>query len=141
ASEADDTYGEEIVVTARKKNERALDVPVAITAISDVQIARYGTSDLSSLGQQVPQVMFTRNPSGNGANISIRGVGTNTSADDGIEQAVSVTIDGVGTARGRVLQSGLFDISNVQVLKGPQALYFGKNSPGGVIVVESKGPT
>lgn len=132
---------EDIIVTARKRAERLIDVPVAITALDTKALARYATSDLSAVGTQIPQVMFSRNPSGNGANINIRGVGTNTSADDGVEQAVSVNIDGVPTARGRILQTGLFDIGNVQVLKGPQALYFGKNSPGGVIVVESKGPT
>src|SRR5262249_39745532 len=56
-------------------------------------------------------------------------------------QAVSVNIDGVPTARGRILQSAIFDLADVQVLKGPQALYFGKNSPAGTVVVESAGPT
>lgn len=136
------TAGEgDIIVTARKRAERLIDVPVAVTALTSQQLARYATSDISQVGRQIPQVMFTRNPSGNGANINIRGVGTNTSADDGVEQAVSVNIDNVPTARGRILQTGLFDLDNVQVLKGPQALYFGKNSPGGSIVIESKGPT
>jgi iron complex outermembrane receptor protein len=142
AAEAGTEVGsEDIIVTARKRAERLIDVPVAVTALDDKALARYATADISAVGTQIPQVMFTRNPSGNGANINIRGVGTNTSADDGVEQAVSVNIDGVPTARGRILQTGLFDIGNVQVLKGPQALYFGKNSPGGVIVIESKGPT
>jgi iron complex outermembrane receptor protein len=131
---------QEIVVTARKRSERELDVPASISVVTAQSLDRYAAADLNTVGQQIPQVMFTKNPSGNGANINIRGVGSNTSADDGIEQSVSVNVDGVPTARGRILETGLFDIGQVQVLKGPQALYFGKNSPGGVIVVDSQGP-
>lgn len=132
---------EEIVVTARKKSERLIDVPAAITAVDDETLTRYSDTDFTSVGDLIPDVKFTRQPSGNGGSIDIRGVAANTSADDGVEQAVSVYIDGVPTSRGRVLENGLFDLNDVQVLKGPQALYFGKNSPGGVIVVDSKGPT
>jgi len=132
---------QEIVVTARKRSERELDVPASISVVTTESLERYAAADLNTVGQQIPQVMFTKNPSGSGGNINIRGVGSNTSADDGIEQSVSVNMDGVPTARGRILFTGLFDIGQVQVLKGPQALYFGKNSPGGVIVVDSQGPT
>jgi iron complex outermembrane recepter protein len=132
---------EEIIVTARKKSERLIDVPAAITAIDDETLTRYSDTDFTAVGDLIPDVKFTRQPSGNGGSIDIRGVAANTSADDGVEQAVSVYIDGVSTSRGRVLENGLFDLNDVQVLKGPQALYFGKNSPGGVIVVDSKGPT
>lgn len=131
----------EIVVTARQRTERLIEVPVAATVLSAERLQEYSATNLSSIGTLVPQVMFTRNPSGNGGNINIRGVGTNTSADDGIEQAVSVNFDGVPTARGRILQTGMFDLANVQILRGPQALYFGKNSPGGTVIIESQGPT
>lgn len=140
SAEASKTF-ETVTVTARRRDESQLDVPVSVTVMGTEALDRYATADITALGSQIPQVMFSKNPSGNGANINIRGVGTNTTADDGVDQAVSVNIDGVPTARGRILQTGLFDISNVQVLKGPQALYFGRNSPGGVIIIESQKPT
>src|SRR5207249_4512475 len=54
---------------------------------------------------------------------------------------VSVAIDGVQTSDGRIAQVGMFDLQQVEVLKGPQALFFGKNSPAGVIAVTTAGPS
>ena len=116
----------EITVTARKREERTLDVPTSITAIGSAEIARYATTDLQSLSNQIPQLEITTNPSGTGAVVTIRGIGTSNTGDDGVEQAVSLNMDGVPTSRGRVIQQGLFDLESIQVLKGPQALYFGK---------------
>jgi iron complex outermembrane receptor protein len=139
ASDSNDAV--EIIVTARKRDERVIDVPTSITALGAEELSRYASSNVESIGALVPQVSITHNPSGSGAIVTIRGIGTNNTGDDGVEQAVSFNIDGVPTSRGRILQSAMFDLSNVQVLKGPQALYFGKNSPGGVLIAESKGPT
>jgi outer membrane receptor protein involved in Fe transport len=132
---------EDIVVTARRRDERLQDVPVAISVLSGAQLEKSSTSNFESVGTQIPQVMFTKGISGTGAVVTIRGVGSNTSSDDSIEQTVSFNIDGVSSARGRLISQALFDLSDIQVLKGPQALYFGKNSPGGVIVVRSRDPS
>jgi iron complex outermembrane receptor protein len=72
--------------------------------------------------------------------VSIRGIGSPIT-DDGVESSVSMVFDGVQTSRGILAQLGMFDVANVEVLKGPQALFFGKNSPAGVIAVNSNGPT
>src|ERR1700675_595532 len=58
----------EIVVTARKRSEREIDVPAAISVVGAEALARYSDADISSVGDQIPQVMFSKNPSGNGAN-------------------------------------------------------------------------
>ncbi len=122
-----------------RSTERLLDVPVAANALSTKALARYATTDLTAVGVQIPQVSIDHAASGAGAIITIRGIGS-ASVDAAIEQEVTVNIDGVPISRGRVIEQAFFDQASVQVLKGPQALYFGKNSPAGVISITSQGP-
>lgn len=131
---------EEIIVTARRRNETLLDVPVAVTALSSQDLQRYAANDLSKIGQLVPQVQIVRSGAGTGGSFTIRGIGS-SAGDAGIEQTVSVNIDGIQISRGRAVLQSFFDVDQVEVLKGPQALFFGKNSPGGVISVKTAGPT
>ncbi len=130
---------EEVTVTARKKTERLLDVPVAAVSLSNKALAKYATTDLTDVGLQIPQVSIDHGASGTGALITIRGIGS-TNVDAAIEQEVTINIDGVPISRGRVIAQAFFDEASVQVLKGPQALYFGKNSPAGVISITSQNP-
>jgi outer membrane receptor protein involved in Fe transport len=131
---------EDIVVTARKTTETLMRVPVAASAISGAQMQRYGAVDLSTVGNLVPAVTFERTlGSGSGA-LTIRGIGS-SGTDSGIEQTVSTVLDGVQTSRGQFIQQGVFDLEQIEVLKGPQSLFFGKNSPGGVLSLRSNGPT
>jgi iron complex outermembrane receptor protein len=130
---------EDIVVTARRRVERLLDVPVAGTALNADAIERYATSDLESVSSLVPQVNIDTAASGNGAIISMRGIGS-ANNDASIEQEVTINIDGVPISRGRVLEQSMFDQNRIEVLKGPQALFFGKNSPAGVITIASADP-
>ncbi|HTW35490.1 MAG TPA: TonB-dependent receptor [Rhizomicrobium sp.] len=139
AASTDNSNIETVMVTARKTSERLIDVPVAANVLSDATLQRYVTSDLTTVGLQVPQVSIDHAASGSGAQITVRGVGS-TSVDAGIEQEVTVNIDGIPVSRGRVIQSSIFDLQSVEVLKGPQSLYFGKNSPAGVIVLDSADP-
>src|SRR5439155_22574764 len=69
----------------------------------------------------------------------IRGVGT-SSTDPGIDQSVSLNVDGLSLGQGLAFSSGMFDVGQVEVLKGPQALFYGKSSPGGVIVLRTADP-
>lgn len=130
---------EEVTVTARLRTERLIDVPVAATTLGAQALSRYATADLSTVANQVPQLKIDRVGFGNGAVINIRGVGS-SSVDAAIEQEVTVNIDGIPISRGRVITQALFDDQSVEVLKGPQALFFGKNSPAGVIIVNSTNP-
>ncbi|RYD88470.1 MAG: TonB-dependent receptor, partial [Sphingomonadales bacterium] len=70
----------------------------------------------------------------------IRGIGS-TTTDPGLEQSVALNIDGINAGRGLLGGLALFDTAQIEILKGPQALFFGKNSPAGVISVTSAGPT
>jgi iron complex outermembrane receptor protein len=131
---------QDIVVTARRSEESLMSVPVAVTAISGEAISRAGATNLEKISELAPQVMITRASSGNGGIISIRGLGT-PALDAALDQSVSVNIDGVQAGRGNIIAQGFFDLGQVEVLKGPQALFFGKNSPAGVISLRSVNPT
>ena len=131
---------EEVLVTARRRTERLLDVPVAATSVGPEQIRQYNVTNLANIKVAAPQISFDRGGTGSGASISLRGV-SSSSLDAGLEQSVLVDFDGMPVSRGRVVSDALFDVGGIDVLKGPQALFFGKNSPGGVVSIRTENPT
>lgn len=138
--QANDGQLEEIIVTARKQSESLINVPVAVSAVGGAELVKVGVSDLNRIAQLAPQVIAARSDQGSGASFTIRGIGSSPQ-DQGIEQSVTLNIDGVQVTRGNVVNQGFFDLQQVEVLKGPQALFFGKNSPAGVISLRSINPT
>ena len=130
---------EEIIVTARATEESVREIPVAITAVNEERMNTYGIESLTDLEALTPQLTVARGGSGNGAAIGIRGIASATSSI-GIESSVSIIIDGVYMPQARAINEGLFDVSQVAVLKGPQALYFGKNATAGVVSMMSNNP-
>lgn len=131
---------ETVMVSARKTEERAIDTPVALSVLSETQIQRYNTTDVTQLTSQLPGVEVNKASGGGaGGNFIIRGIGRQAS-DYGAEQPVAFVIDGFSFTRGHMSSVGFFDVSSVEVLKGPQTLFFGKNSPAGVISVTSISP-
>ena len=124
---------EEIIVTARKIEESAQDVPVAITAITE-QLQKSNIRNLSDLQGFAPNVIIGNFGSrSGGANLNIRGISPPRSDDNSFDAPIAVMIDGVhlGTAAGQILEN--FDLERVEVLRGPQGTLFGKNTVGGVI--------
>ena len=140
APAAESSNGSDIIVTARKRDETLQSVPVAVTAIGSAQLQNNLVTDLTKIGELAPQVSIGEGGSGTGSIISIRGI-SSSSSDAGFDQSVLVNVDGVPFSRGSIIGTRLFDIQNVQVLAGPQALYFGKNSPAGVISINAAEPT
>jgi iron complex outermembrane receptor protein len=132
---------EEVVVTARKRDETLISTPVVVTAVTGADMTRRGVTNLDGVARMVPQ-MLIGNQSGSvqGGNISIRGIAGPDSNPFG-DQAVSFNIDGVQIAKGFVRRMTEIDIAQVEVLKGPQALFFGKNSPAGIVSIRSADPT
>jgi iron complex outermembrane receptor protein len=129
----------EVIVTARKRQESILKVPVVETAITQEALEQYQIHDLTSLSSKVPGLSMGEAVLSIGPQISIRGVGTST-LDAGVDQSVSLNIDGLSMTQGLAYKAGLFDLAQAEVLKGPQALFFGKNSPGGVIALRTADP-
>lgn len=131
---------EEVTVTAQKRPERLIDVPVAANVFTANTLARYGTANLTALSNQAPGVRFDDIPAGSGSGLTIRGIGSAWS-DTSIDSSVVVDIDGVPLSRGRIVSTSMFDMASVDILKGPQALYYGKNSTAGVVSETSANPT
>ncbi|MCT2401721.1 TonB-dependent receptor [Novosphingobium mangrovi (ex Huang et al. 2023)] len=130
----------DIIVTARKRQETAQDVPVAVTAISAEQIATRDITSVEKIAAITPQFNVGRASNGSGAQLTLRGIGS-SSTSIGIEQSVAVVVDGAYYGQGRIIQEGFFDLARVEVLKGPQALFFGKNATAGVISITTADPT
>ncbi|WP_285017317.1 TonB-dependent receptor [Novosphingobium sp. fls2-241-R2A-195] len=130
----------EIIVTARKRQESVQDVPVAVTAISAEQIATRDVTSVEKITAIAPQFSVGRASNGSGAQLTLRGIGS-SSTSIGIEQSVAVVVDGAYYGQGRVINEGFFDLARVEVLKGPQALFFGKNATAGVISITTADPT
>lgn len=130
---------QEIIVTARKREESVQNIPVAVTALSAETLVARNIRTIEQVAASVPQFVVARGSSGSGANLSLRGIGSNFTSI-GIEQSVSVNVDGVYYGQGRVLNEGLFDMAQVEILKGPQALFFGKNSTAGAVSFTTADP-
>lgn len=139
AAETDTGSGQDIIVTARKREERLLDVPVAISAVTEADIERYAVDSMSAIAQQVPQLIIAESQNQVGGSINLRGIGAGVS-NPSTEQSVTLNLDGIPVSYGNAVRLGQLDIQRVEVLKGPQALFYGKNSPGGIISLISRNP-
>ena len=136
-----DVLLEEVVVTARKREETAQEVPVAVTAYGAEQIEALKVRDLTSLAVGIPNVALDDIGTIKGvANFSIRGLGVNSSIPS-IDPTVGVFVDGVyiGTNLGLIFDT--FDLESIEVLRGPQGTLFGRNVTGGAILINSKKPS
>ena len=131
---------EEVVVTARKRSESLLEVPVIANVLTSDALERQMTQNLYMVAQRVPALVLGDSLAANGVQVTMRGVGT-TANNATIDQSVALNLDGVQLTQGLSYNIGMFDVAQVEVLKGPQALFFGKNSPAGVISMTSADPT
>ena len=129
---------EEIVVTARKRAESLETAPVAITALSGRQLEQYNITRMEDMASLAGGgVLISKN--GVSPTISIRGVSSD-STNPGFDQSVGIIIDGVFYDRSRWTQQGFFDVAQVEVLKGPQSLYFGKSTVAGALALTTANP-
>lgn len=130
---------EEIVVTARKQNERINDVPMSITAASGETLIRQGVIQIADLQKMTPGFSFQPSQYGNPV-YNLRGVGN---LGDSISSAptVSIYLDQAPIPFSVMAQGTTFDVQRVEVLKGPQGTLFGQNSTGGAINFIANKPT
>ena len=130
---------EEIVVTARKREETALSIPVAVTAVTQDRMEKYNLTRLEDVSELTPQIQIYRSSAGNGASINIRGIGPETTSI-AVQQSVSTVMDGAYYGAGRVINEGMFDARQIEILKGPQSLFFGKNATAGALNIVTNDP-
>lgn len=124
---------EELVVTARRREETLKDVPVAVTAITAERLEQTGAVDITTLQQTTPNLTVQVARGSNSTLISfIRGVGQQDPLW-GFEPGVGLYIDDVYVARPQAAVLDIFDIERMEVLRGPQGTLYGRNTIGGAI--------
>ncbi len=132
---------EELVVTARYREESAQDVPVALTAFTEDMLLKIAAQDLRDVGPASPNVRIQPVVTfQNSAAVSIRGIG-GQGIESTEEMRVGISINGVFTARPIATLTDLFDVEMVEVLRGPQGTTFGKNSLAGGINMTTRRPS
>ena len=141
AEAAPDGEGDDIVVTARRRDEQLQDVPLAISVLGGAQLDSTGSINVGRLQQIQPSVQFfSTNPRNSAANI--RGLGAPFGlTNDGIEQGVGIYIDEVYYSRIAVATFDFLDVERIEVLRGPQGTLYGKNTTAGAINIVTRAPT
>jgi outer membrane receptor protein involved in Fe transport len=127
---------EEVVVTAQKRVESLQDVPISVTAISGEQIQDASIRSFGELSAYVPNFSVTENA----VNSIIEMRGISIGANQSFEQSVGLFVDGVHYGRSRQTRLGLFDLEQIEVLRGPQGILFGKNTLAGAVNIRTAAP-
>jgi iron complex outermembrane recepter protein len=136
----EETSGGDIIVTARKQNETLQEVPVTVAVVSGQTIEDYRFTKAEDVTSRVPTLNVQVGGSGSGGTIALRGVGS-SAISASFDSAVAFDFDGVQISTMRLVQAGFFDVGQIEVLKGPQSLYFGKSASAGVLSLKSAEPT
>jgi len=129
---------DEIVVTAQKREQNAQDVGIPITVLSGDQLRKLGFTETTDIVQQVPSLQFQSTSTF--ATLNIRGV-SQTEFTDQNELPIAVVVDGVYISSPGAVQTQMFDLDRVEVLRGPQGTLFGRNSTGGLLQFVTAKPT
>ncbi|WP_109808218.1 TonB-dependent receptor [Sphingosinithalassobacter portus] len=129
---------DEIIVTAQKEEQRLIDVPVTVSAVTGERMRDLGVSDLDELSNYIPGLNI-QEQSANNPGIVIRGI---TSDSGSAQQAARVTLyyNGVDISRSRGSYQSIYDVDRIEVIKGPQATLFGTASTIGAISIISARP-
>jgi iron complex outermembrane receptor protein len=133
------TTVEEAVVTAQRREERLIDVPIAISSVSQRQLQNQTLVTLSDLGARLPNVLAVN--SSLFPNFTIRGVSSQSGGSPGFAPAVGVYVDEVFQGRDRAFNVPFEAVERIEVLRGPQGTLYGKNTIGGTINVITQKPT
>jgi iron complex outermembrane receptor protein len=131
----------DVVVTARRREERVQEVPIAISVIGGEEIERTGAFNVNRLQQQQPSLQFFSSNPRNSA-INIRGLGAPFGlTNDGIEQGVGFYVDQVYIGRVGASTFDFVDVAQVEVLRGPQGTLYGKNTTAGALNITTRPPS
>jgi outer membrane receptor protein involved in Fe transport len=128
---------EEVIVTAQKRAESLMDVPLSVSAVSGEKMMEAGIRNLGDLTAYVPN--FQKSEASIGNFLSIRGI--SSGINQGFEQSVVQYMDDVALGRSPLARAPFMDLARVEVLRGPQNVLFGKNSIGGALSLVTNRPT
>lgn len=134
----DSSVIDQVVVTAQRRSERSVDVPISVTAIDADALSAANTEELADIAKLTPGLSFPR--SGPFVQPTIRGVGT-AILSSGSGSNVGIYTDGFYSTNPLNVDFQLLNIESIQVLKGPQGTLFGRNTTGGAILVTTAEPS
>jgi iron complex outermembrane receptor protein len=142
ATGASETQGglEEIVVTARKREESIMTTPVIVQAISSTEVQNLKIQSFNDLASVTPGLQVATAFGTVGTYVYLRGLGNGGAANFG-DQDVQLNVDNASLSHGAFYRAGMFDVGQIEILAGPQALFFGKSSSAGIIAIHSADPT
>ncbi|WP_120716982.1 TonB-dependent receptor [Tsuneonella amylolytica] len=133
-----DTDEGAIVVTARRREENLVDVPIAVTAYSGESLAQSGAIDITDIGQTTPNTTLEASRGTNSTlSAFIRGVGQQDPVS-GFEQGVGIYLDDVYLNRPQAAVLDIYDVERIEVLRGPQGTLYGRNTIGGAVKYVTK---
>ncbi len=127
---------EEIVVTARKRDESYQDVPITVAAFTERQIESAGIQKPGDFIALVPNMTLVETQNAGTSFVVVRGVSQARNS----EPSVAVLVDGVLETNPAEFNQELFDIAQIEVLKGPQGALYGRNAIGGAIIIRTREP-
>ncbi|MBI1731962.1 MAG: TonB-dependent receptor [Gammaproteobacteria bacterium] len=127
---------EEVVVTARKRDESYQEVPMAVTAFSEEEIRAAGIDRPQDFIGLTPNMTMVQTQNQGTSFITVRGISQARNS----EPSVAVLIDGVLMANPSMFNQELYDAAHIEVLKGPQGALYGRNAIGGAVIINTKEP-
>ncbi len=128
---------EEVIVTAQKRAQSLMDVPLSVSAVSGTKMQESGIMDLADLVSYIPN--FQKSDTSIGSYLVIRGIGSGI--NQGFEQSVVQYVDDIALGRAPLARMPFLDLARVEVLRGPQNVLFGKNSIAGALSLVTNKPS
>ena len=136
AQEAGASVLEEVVVTARRREEYLQEIPDSVTVFGETAIERAGIRDITDVSALTPNLSSYHVFRPNWTHITIRGIASTTLG----EPPVAFLVDGITVHNLEFINQGLIDIQQIEVIRGPQSALYGKNAIGGAVLVTTKSP-
>ena len=138
ASAADSSITE-VIVTAQHRKENVQKTPIVVNVLTAKDLAQSGATDVTRIGELVPSVHVATSALG-GAQVAVRGI-VNNNVNVGSDPSLAMSVDDVYIARAQAALSSIYDVSRVEILKGPQGTLYGRNSISGAMNIVTNDPS
>lgn len=137
AAMAQTQFLEEVIVSARKINETIQDAPVTVNVMTESQLQDAGVTHTGDYIQLIPNVSLAESQTAGTSFLSVRGLSRVRNG----ELPVAVVVDGVSIVNARQFSTQIFDLQQIEFVKGPQGAYYGRNASNGAVIITTKAPS